>query len=943
MPRAEETTLNGQLGLLLDRAGLDARPEQRSLSGRPDVQVVFATYRVAIECKHPGKQNEAKVVEQTFSRLIPQADRIQADADVGVSVVYPEGLMLRDLNEHTVLKCAVLFPPNTRSVSKKWMLNQAQWQNMPVEELARMLPSLREDIGEPDAMARTLNLTLEAAVERLPDSARRDIAHALHLKKPREGWKAPSKRGLLVLASAAMFHARLDGYLGDMRPTTDDRTGEPFAGDWPPSKLQHCIHAPNTPEALRKAWELILALDYKPVFRTGLAVLVAPSWAEPKVVRAIRSVCHTALSIVSHVEGRRHDLLGRIFHAVLDDARYDGSFYTTSPAATLLAGLAIREDDVPADPAEMRVLDPACGTGTLLMAAAERIKDVLGSGASEANAKALIEHVLAGYDINITATHMAATTLGLMSPTTSFRNMNIHRAAFGRFEDRTGAPYYRAGSLEYFPKGRPILFAWPKSWQVETEEELDSPDPADLVIMNPPFTRKDLRHKQLPAATLNGVKARERELFYGTGIEFDSSGPAFILLGDYLLKDTGIMALIGPSSGLTNPSTQNVRALMGRRYHIETVIVSHDPERQYFSENTKISEVLTLARRKRTNEPDRPTLFVNLAVNPGTVHEARTLANNISECRWDRIRGTCVEWSVSEMKAGRWEGGQFFSPHLSSFWSRMRKDDRFVPIHKVADSGATGRGARYFDFSSVPSVGSVRSVYEHNSSARARAKGKQVVDSMRVETDGYITPKAGQERLARSAWSKRGRLLLPERLRLPLIRPNAVWAESPTIGSAWIVFVSRLEGRMAREHEKAICVWLNSTPGRVCRLAVRIFFSVPFVKWQVKNHQATLVPVMNDQQRQELAAAFDRLCDDELGVWSDARDRTHIAIDRTVCEVLGMSEEEVYSARLELSREPMVTGKRYEAYRAESDRYEGSAPRLPFAASPRRGYRPRVT
>ena len=57
-----------------------------------------------------------------------------------------------------------------------------------------------------------------------------------------------------------------------------------------------------------------------------------------------------------------------------------GSFYTTTAAATLLANLAIREDLCDwADPhaiARLRITDPACGTGTLLMAAAERIRDL---------------------------------------------------------------------------------------------------------------------------------------------------------------------------------------------------------------------------------------------------------------------------------------------------------------------------------------------------------------------------------------------------------------------------------------------------------------------------------------------------------------------------------------------------------------------------------------
>ena len=66
------------------------------------------------------------------------------------------------------------------------------------------------------------------------------------------------------------------------------------------------------------------------------------------------------------------------------------------------------------------------------MAAAERIRDLSpGSRDDSTMAQALIEEVLAGYDVNLTATHMAATTLGLLSPTTRFKNMKIGRAFLG--------------------------------------------------------------------------------------------------------------------------------------------------------------------------------------------------------------------------------------------------------------------------------------------------------------------------------------------------------------------------------------------------------------------------------------------------------------------------------------------------------------------------------
>ena len=63
-----------------------------------------------------------------------------------------------------------------------------------------------------------------------------------------------------------------------------------------------------------------------------------------------------------------------------------------------------------------------------------------------------------GYDINLTATHMAASTLGMLSPTTRFHRMNIHRALLGVFE---GDPY--SGLSRTSSHGQARLAAWPSA------------------------------------------------------------------------------------------------------------------------------------------------------------------------------------------------------------------------------------------------------------------------------------------------------------------------------------------------------------------------------------------------------------------------------------------------------------------------------------------------
>ena len=139
----------------------------------------------------------------------------------------------------------------------------------------------------------------------------------------------------------------------------------------------------NIINALADAWGAILALDYKPVFQTAIAGILGPN-PDDNWRRAVGIIAQEALNLTGNLAGGRHDVMGRIFHRVLDTAPYDGSFYTGVAGATLLATLAIRPDDRDwTDNAALRrmvITDPACGTGTLPIAAAARIRELAGSG-----------------------------------------------------------------------------------------------------------------------------------------------------------------------------------------------------------------------------------------------------------------------------------------------------------------------------------------------------------------------------------------------------------------------------------------------------------------------------------------------------------------------------------------------------------------------------------
>ena len=218
------------------------------------------------------------------------------------------------------------------------------------------------------------------------------------------------------------------------------------------------------------------------------------------------------------------------------------------------------------------------------MAAAERIRDLRNAAGStnlddeEALGLLLVEDVLWGYDVNLTATHMAASTLGMLSPTTRFSRMNIHRTLLGVFD---GEPYL--GSLDFL-SGQARLAAWPSiAQQVESKQETaEPPPPMDLVIMNPPFTRDSLRHDQFSRADELAIKQREKEIMegqpYRAAARLHSSGGAFTSLAQKMAEGrhghTGLDFTLRCSYCV--PGNRELRCYLAMKFHVDTIVSSHD-------------------------------------------------------------------------------------------------------------------------------------------------------------------------------------------------------------------------------------------------------------------------------------------------------------------------------------------------------------------------------
>ena len=904
-----EDTLNVELARLLrEQEDMDARAEAGAGRKWLDLDVNVDGLHVAIEAKLDFKKR-------------PQArnaadSRLKNLRNVAVALCYPKGATEASLPNDTLT-----WQIRTRRSDAD------DWQTGTVAQLAAAVRAAPASIEDVDKVAQILSDGLNAAVQRLKTPTREALARTVDLrpetaeekkKLPPEqrsgGYFIPAKRGMLVIATAILFHHRLQEHLPNRPPDSYD-------GDWPPLMPTQCAaEVEGTVARFRQAWEAILAVDYRPVFTTAIAALNALE-SHPDHAQAVYALAATVADVAERMTGLRQDLLGRIFHRVLDTAKYDGSYYTSAAAATLLAGLAIRQNDhdwSSADAiAKLRICDPACGTGTLLVAAAARIEALrreagggkLDADEEQALALCLVEDVLWGYDINLTATHMAATALGMLSPTTQFEQLRIYRGLLGVYE---GEAY--VGSLEMLsPERRMRILPWPAPVAHMETEKFEEPQPMDLVIMNPPFTADHLRHKQLGKAEKTLIGRREQTIFKQVGasdvVDLTGNSAGFAVLGEHLLRrHRGALALVMPAMIPTAPSGAGLRRFLAARFHVETIVCSHDPGRIFFSENTTISEVLIVCRPRLRPEESRPTRVINLVRNPTTAAEADALLRDLEH--GDPPSATVQDIETARIQDGDWYATNFLSPFLCDAWHQLRASTLgdgelpLVTMRSIADVGPDGRRIREaYANSTLPTKSNRRALWNHKTDD---------VLSMHSRTDLYIEPKPDFVDRAERYWKQRGRLLLALRLRLHLSHVPATIVERRAVGSRWTPCRPH---HGSKKTEAALCAWLNSSIGLLAFLGGRDNRALAYPQFSLDTLRSIPVPnfpELGDDVRDALAAAYEELQDEVLLPFPQLdEDPVRKRLDAAVTEALGLDAEWVAQVRRALGEEPSVTNRRY--------------------------------
>jgi hypothetical protein len=186
----------------------------------------------------------------------------------------------------------------------------------------------------------------------------------------------------------------------------------------------------------------------------------------------------------------------------------------------------------------------------------------------------------------------------------------------------------------------------------------------------------------------------------------------------------------------------------------------------------------------------------------------------------------------------------------------------------------------------------------------------KTVKSIRQQPNSWLTPWAdsprGPDYGPRLLWPRSGRIFLVERVRTTTHRMLAIGFDVAALGNTWWAFKSDLSS----EQEKALLLWLNSTPSILMMLARRVTTEGAWM--QVKQPQWAAMPVLDvrnlpAETLTRLAGDYDALCSKELLALAKLDvDPIRGGIDDALSAALGLPD--MKPLRQLLTREPGLTG-----------------------------------
>lgn len=920
--------------LLAERGATNCEAERRHGDDMPDVIFEWFGLGAVLEAKYVEAGADSKVTAQV-------ADRLTAGfGTLGVGVLYPAELKTMKGIAAELLGRALLRV-QLSAVGRQ----PGPWHEVSgVDGLVEVLEHARAALIDDDELAKSVH-SLGEAVTNLARSFASQPGHLEPLSRLVTAIEATSsvpvtdeeaadatRVGALAVLTALMLQLVLcdrDAHVPKVRRTIPEEQRKTLVEDW-----RHVID-----------------YDYRAVFTIAYQILDLFGDSDPRLGASLVDAVDRAQGIVARGVFGRHDLVGRIYHTLLTQQKFLATYYTSVPAATLLAALAVNPRkwegvDWGADPGQFafRIADPSCGTGTLLAAALGSIRRHYATERRrigqpvEAHAlgQRLIEDNTFGFDILAYAVQVCASTLLLSFPGTAVTRSNLVQLRFGGSNGDLGSLDLLRGSGTQGVLFGAVGDAIGIDGILGQNVMVQCPE-VDLVIMNPPFTRTQGGSRLLGSLTpdewprarqhLDELASQPEVL----GRVVAGLGALFVPLADRMLRPGGRIALVLPKTMLTGAQWDQTRQLLSSKYHVETVICSHEAGHWNFSDSTDLAEVLVIARKLEdyASRDALETTWVQLSKNPDNPIDALGVASALIQMGRPSVTGQPISLGPMGLfdSFGQaftrptfrgdqpWRHAVFASGELDLMADALRAGSRLplprsldpvtvpvVELRKIADVGPD-RARLHDAFIDAGTVTSYPCLWGHDSDS---------LTTLKAAPNRWLAPSSHRnaehaQRYAAELWQGAGPLLIPERLWLITSRVCGVLLDDPALANTmWPI---KLHSG-TRDDYRLLTLWMNSTLGLLGWVSSAEETRGPWLS--IKKNKLLLMPVLDiaalsATSRQALLTCWDAVSGKSLlAIGKCGDDPVRAIIDGAFASALGVPVDGMESTRRIFSAEPRV-------------------------------------
>ncbi len=389
-------------------------------------------------------------------------------------------------------------------------------------------------------------------------------------------------------------------------------------------------------DSLSRYYEAIKRIDYAPIYQSDLI-------SEIPFTDRVKERFRTLIDSLNEYDFSRmeSDFLGRVYEKLIPpiERKRLGQFYTPPEIVDLIVKLTIKDE-------KARVLDPACGSGSFLVKAYHRLRELNGiprdlSGAlGETFHRQLLDQ-LYGVDINQFPAHLSVINLAVQNPKAKIDKVNVVVKDF--FDLRP-----RQETLTGF-----------RSMDAEGKEQsVKIPYSFDVVVANPPYIRQELLGDSEKRKIFDLVQDEFKDqLFVGQvknkkGIVLDRMSDIYVYFYIHalrFLKQGGMLGFISSNKWLEVGYGEPFQEFLLRNAKILYVI---EFDRAVFVDAEVNTSVVILQKEADAEKrKENPVRFVRIK-RPVPQQDLLKLLDSEEDLEDDRIRLTVVK--QRKLKPEKW-------------------------------------------------------------------------------------------------------------------------------------------------------------------------------------------------------------------------------------------------------------------------------------------------